>query len=277
LDKILLRLDDDSYYREPHPKDAIFLHHSESFFRPDWLVKSWDRDKRDSTNKIRYGAAFVIGGQSPLDPKNQEWDGKVVQAFDPSSWSHSLSIKAKNNTFLNQKSISIEICNLGPLDLNLEGNFFSSDKILIPEDQVCELAVPFRGHKYFHKYSDKQLDSLKKLIVNLSEKFEIDLGRGLKKEILKSELQAPENISVEKLQKWLNKNGFLDERGEKLVENGIMDPKTKFAFDQIGKNPFSLNFQALNGASGLWSHSNVRMDVSDVFPQPELIAMIKTL
>lgn len=277
MDKVFYRLDEDSYYKEPHPKDAIFLHHSGGFFRPDWLIQSWNRDKKDSTNKIRYGTAFVIGGPSPLNLNSREWDGKLVQAFEPSCWSHALSIKAKNNTFLNQKSISIELCNFGPLDLNLEGKFFSLDKILIPEEQVVELAVPFRGYKYFQKYSEKQIESLANLLIELSDKFEIDLQRGLKKEIAKSELTVPENVSTEKLQKWLNKNGFCDERGEKLLENGILDSKTKFAAEQNGKNPFSLNPQALNGFSGLWSHSNVRMDVHDVSPQPALIDMIKSL
>lgn len=277
MEKDLYRLDEDSYYDEPHPKDAIFLHHSGSFYRPDWLVKSWDRDKTESTNKIRHGAAFAIGGKDVVAKSGDSWDGKIVQAFDPHCWSHSLSIKTKSNTFLNQKSISIEICNFGPLDLTLEGKFFSDSKILIPEDQVVELDYPYRGFKYFHKYSHKQLESLSGLIKELSHRFEIDLAKGLKREIQKSSLKLPQDVSTEKLQKWLNKNGFVDDRGEKLMENGILDQKTKYAIEQIGKNPFSINASALNGSGGLWSHSNVRGDVFDLSPQPDLIEMIKSL
>ena len=277
MEKDLYRLDEDSYYDEPHPKDAIFLHHSGSFYRPDWLVKSWDRDKSESTNKIRYGAAFAIGGKDVVAKSGDTWDGKVVQAFSPECWSHSLSIKTKSNTFLNQKSISIEICNFGPLDLTLGGRFFSDSKIFIPEDQVVELDSPYRGFKYFHKYSQKQLESLSGLIKELSQKFEIDLTKGLKKEIQKSYLKLPQDLPTEKLQKWLNKNGFFDDRGEKLIENGILDQKTKYAIEQIGKNPFSINALALYGSSGLWSHSNVRGDVFDLSPQPDLIEMIKSL
>lgn len=277
MEKDLYRLNEDSYYNEPHPKDAIFLHHSGSFYRPDWLVKSWDRDKTESTNKIRYGAAFAIGGKDVVAKSGDSWDGKIVQAFDPHCWSHSLSIKIKSNTFLNQKSISIEICNFGPLDLTLEGKFFSDSKILIPEDQVVELDSPYRGFKYFHKYSSKQLESLSGLIKKLSYKFDIDLAKGLKKEIEKSSLKLPQDVSTEKLQKWLNKNGFVDDRGEKLMENGLLDQKTKYAIEQIGKNPLSINVSALNGSGGLWSHSNVRGDVFDISPQPDLIEMIKSL
>lgn len=277
MENVLHRLDEDSYYDEPHPKDAIFLHHSGSFHRPDWLVGSWDRDKSESTNKIRYGAAFAIGGKDVVEKSGNSWDGKIIQAFNPECWSHSLSIKTKSNTFLNQKSISIEICSFGPLDLTLNGRFFSDAKILIPEDQVIELGEHYRGFKYFHKYSYKQIDSLHILIKDLSKRFEIDLAKGLKKEIEKSALKLPQDVPTEKLQKWLNKNGFLDDRGEKLIENGIIDQKTKFALEQIGKNPFSINASALNGSGGLWSHSNVRGDVFDVFPQPDLIEMIKSL
>ena len=277
MEKDLYRLDEDSYYDEPHPKDAIFLHHSGSFHRPDWLVQSWDRDKSESTNKIRYGAAFAIGGKDLVESTQDEWDGKVIQAFDPSCWSHNLSIKAKNNTFLNQKSVAIEICNFGPLDLTLDGRFFSDSKILIPEDQVVELDSAYRGFKYFHKYSDKQLESVSELVKELSSRFEIDLVKGLKREIQKSSLKLPQDMPTDKLQKWLNKNGFVDDRGEKLMENGILDQKTKYAIEQIGKNPFSINPLALNGSGGLWSHSNVRGDVFDLFPQPELIEMIKSL
>ena len=277
MDKVLQRLDEDSYYAEPHPKDAIFLHHSGSFFRPDWLAQSWDRNKTHSTNKIRYGAAYVIGGKDLVQSTQDEWDGKVIQAFDPSCWSHNLSIKAKNNTFLNQKSVAIEICNFGPVEINLEGNFFSESKILIPENQVLELDHTFRVFKYFHKYSNKQLDALRVLILEISQRFEIDLGKGLKKEIAKSQLVAPENLGIDKLQKWLNKNGFVDERGEKLIETGMVDQKTKYALSQIGKDPFAISTLAINGAGGLWSHSNVRADVYDVCPQPELLSLIGSL
>jgi hypothetical protein len=40
---------------------------------------------------------------------------------------------------------------------------------------------------------------------------------------------------------------------------------------------FEVNQNALNGDHGVWSHSSVRKDKSDVSPQPELIAMLRTL
>lgn len=38
-----------------------------------------------------------------------------------------------------------------------------------------------------------------------------------------------------------------------------------------------VNAKALAGTPGMWSHSSVRKDKFDIFPQPELIAMLKSL
>lgn len=269
-------MDQNSYYADPHPKDAIFLHHTEGYFRPDWVISSWDRNKSNSTNKIRNGASMVIGGKDPNDLDNS-FDGKVFQAFPPYAWAHNLSIKAKNNTFINQKSISLELCNYGPLIESLDGSFYSRTHVRIPEDQICELDKPFRGSVYFHKYTDKQLEALGKLLPILSERFEIDLNRGLKKEIAKSDVLLPEGINGIKLQKWLNKNGFTDSWGKKIQETGEIDQRTNEALETVGKNAFSLNSVALKGGPGLWSHSNVRSDVFDITPQPDLIDLLKSL
>jgi hypothetical protein len=270
------QLDINSYYHEPHPKDSIFLHHTEGYYRPDWVIDSWNRNKANSTNKIRTAASLVIGGKA-IAEHNNSFDGNVLQAFPPCAWAHNLSIKSKKNTFLNQKSISIELCNFGPLTESLNGSFYSKSNIRISEDQICELSEPFRGFKYFHKYSEKQLISLREVLIYLSDRFEIDLNKGLKKEIIKSQTPLPEGLSRIKLQKWLNKNGFTDHWGNKIPETGEIDKRTKEAIESIGKDPFSLNQISLNGGQGLWSHSNVRMDLFDITPQPGVIDLIKSL
>ena len=122
------QLDINSYYNDPHPKDSIFLHHTEGYYRPDWVIESWNRNKTNSTNKIRTAASLVIGGKDPVK-SDDSFDGKVLQAFPPNSWAHNLSIKSKKNTFLNQKSISIELCNFGPLIESLNGGFYTRSNI----------------------------------------------------------------------------------------------------------------------------------------------------
>ena len=266
----------DAYYPNPHPKDTIYLHHTEGHFRPDWVISTWNRNRKNSTNKIRTGASLIIGGNDPLGLDNS-FDGVVIEAFPAEAWAHNLTIKAKNNTFLNQKGISIEMCCYGPLTQSLNGDFYTKTHLLIPKNQVTELSEPFRGSKFFHSYSQNQLEKLEELILHLSERFEIDLSKGIKKEILRSELSLPEGLSDQLLQKWLNQNGITDSAEKKIPENGIIDSRTLEALENLKSNPFSIKIPALNGYPGLWSHTNVRLDVNDVYPHPELISMIKRL
>jgi hypothetical protein len=40
---------------------------------------------------------------------------------------------------------------------------------------------------------------------------------------------------------------------------------------------FELNQAALKGYPGLWNHTNIRKDKSDMYPHPELLKMIASL
>lgn len=177
------KLPGSAYYNQPHPKDSLFIHDSNGHYRPDWLIESWGRDRKNSTNKIRSANAFVIGGVDPSGKGDKNYDGLIYRAFEDEMWSHHLFIKAKNNTFLNQKSIGIEICNYGPLTKTESGDFYTHTSIKVAKNQVTELENSFRGIKYYHSYTKCQIESLKNLVIHLSEKYEIDLKRGLKKEI----------------------------------------------------------------------------------------------
>lgn len=199
MDYIDYPLSESAYYQQPHPKDSIFLRDSSGHYRPDWLIESWGRDRKNSTNKIRSSSAFVIGGQSPDGKGDKKYDGVIYRAFDETMWSHHLFIKAKNNTFLNQKSIGIDICNYGPLTKTENGDFYTSTQIKVNKNQVTELESPFRGTRYFHSYSDAQIKSIKSLILELSEKYEINLKRGLKKEIEKFGVYGGFELSEEAL------------------------------------------------------------------------------
>ena len=45
--------------------------------------------------------------------------------------------------------------------------------------QIVELSQAFRGFKFWHKYSDKQIESLKELILHVASKHGIDVRKGL--------------------------------------------------------------------------------------------------
>ena len=216
-------LDDGEYYKEIVPKDTIFIHHTAGSHRPDWTIHGWEKDRNKSGTRLPVATAYVIGGVSTTDG-NTSFDGIVYKAFDDKYWAHHLGLTTGNNVALNKKSIGIEICSYGPLTKTKSGIFLNYVNKEVPAHMVGELATPYRGFKYYQKYTPKQIAALKELLLDISKRHNIDLKKGLYQ--LKS---------------------------------------------------FEQSADALIGKPGLWSHSSVRRDKFDMWPQPELIAMIATL
>jgi N-acetyl-anhydromuramyl-L-alanine amidase AmpD len=227
-------LSEDEYYKKETNKNTIWLHHTAGGSRPDWTIGGWEKDfqkdeegnpKLDSDGNalpLRVGTHFVIGRKSsstdfPL------WDGKVLRAFDERYWAYHLGISTKNSEQLNSRSIGIEICNYGPLTLGKDEKFYNYVNKPVNKIDVVELSKPFRGYKFWEKYTDAQLESTRKLIIHLSKIWNME------------------------------------------IESGIYD-ENWFNYDQKW---FSLG--------GLRTHTQVRKDKFDLFPQPELIQMLNSL
>jgi len=226
IKKILLEKDE--YYSEIFEKDTIYLHHTAGSHRPDWTVASWEHDKTKTGLSLKVATAYVIGGLSTRDSKDNAWDGVVVNAFDDKFWAHHLGTTLPNNSILNKKSVAIEICNYGPLILGKDGQYYNYVKSVVPKEMVIKLNKPFRGYTYYHAYTEKQLKSLKELMLLIAEKHpKIDLKKGLLE----------------------------------IINNDAC---------------FEVNQIAQKGWPGVWSHSNVRSDKSDVYPHPQLIELLKS-
>lgn len=219
------------YYADIRKKTTIYLHHTAGGHRPDWTIDGWKHDRTKTGDKLAVATTYVIGGLSTTNNESM-YDGVLYRAFDEKYWAHHLGLKTQNNRKLNQSSIAIEICNYGPLIKNSQGKFINYVKKEVPQSMVVTLEEPFRGYKYYHKYTDKQLKTLKSLLIELSERHKIDLSKGI---------------------------------GERLLPPF----KPNHAFD--------VQDLALSGSSGLWTHSNVRRDKTDCFPQPELVSLILSL
>ena len=150
------------------------------------------------------------------------WDGKVLKAFDDRYWAYHLGI-TENSKELNSKSVSIEICNYGQLTPGRDGKFYNYVNKPINNEDVVELSKPFKGYKYWEKYTDVQLESTRKLILYLKNRWNIE------------------------------------------IESGIYN-EDWFEYDEKW---FSLG--------GLRTHTQVRKDKFDLFPQPELLQMLNSL
>lgn len=221
-------LEQGEFYAEVTPKDTIFLHHTAGSHRPDWVVSgAWENDKNKAGQKLPVATAFVIGGISTTDG-NADWDGVIVRAFDEKYWAHHLGTSLPNNKQLNMKSVAIEICNYGYVIKGKDGQFYNYVNKPVPASMVIELDQPFRGYKFYHKYTDKQIEALGQLIKFLAEKFNINLKKGLA-EVISS------------------------------------------------ASAFELNIAAQRGAPGVWSHSNVLQGKFDLYPDPRIISLLKSL
>ena len=179
------------FIREPYPlrsganqfkaertrKKGITLHYAVEPHNPFRVIDVWNKDSRGAV-----ATHFVIGGK--LGNAN-EHDGKVIQAFSLDYWAYHIAatrtgLPSSWSKDLNESMIGIECCTLGNLERLDNGRFYSeSRRVFVPEDEVCILDKPFRTYQYWHKMSDKMLESLEQLCKDLLKKFNILLDGDL--------------------------------------------------------------------------------------------------
>lgn len=230
-----------SEYMTSSKPEYIFLHHTAGWHRPTQVVDAWSRDSRG-----KVATEFVLGGPS-ISGNDYTHDGELVQAFPEGNWGWHLGT---GSSHIHRNSVGIEVCNFGYLEeggyhkwveVNGKGKavwvakgvglFYSYVGVPAHATQVVELKEPFRGHKFWHRYSDRQLEVLKDWIYAVAERDNIDPRVGL--------------------QEWIKQEG----------------PKA-----------FEFKPEALQGkVKGLLTHTNVRKDKFDMFPQQELLDMILSL
>jgi N-acetyl-anhydromuramyl-L-alanine amidase AmpD len=148
-------LSDDQYFKDKYTKRQIVLHHTVSNGNAKNVIKWWQKQTE------RIGTAFVI-----------DREGIINKAFSSAHWAHHLGTKEFNNTILNKQSIGIELCCWGSLTYKNE-KYFSSTNVEVPIEEVTTYDYLFRGIRYYQKYTDKQLESLKALLQYLCETYKI--------------------------------------------------------------------------------------------------------
>jgi N-acetyl-anhydromuramyl-L-alanine amidase AmpD len=188
ISKYLLKPDE--YYTTEEKKEWLFLHHTAGWNNPFAVVDSWETDTRG-----KVGTEYVIGGRhlQTLDAKH---DGNIVQCF-PSHKNYGWHIGI-GNTLVHRASIGIEVCNFGWLvkdgndfktyiSLDNTGKVIKGKGPIVNPSEVCDLGKEFRGYRYYHKYTDAQLTSLKYLITKIANETGIDVTKGLKEKIKTSD------------------------------------------------------------------------------------------
>ena len=148
----------------------------------------------------------------------------MVQAFPEGGYGWHLGKNGSQH--MHTHSVGIEVCNFGYV---VNGKTYAGTRV--DESQIVTLSKPFRGYKTWHRYSDAQIEELKKWILWVGERDSIDVRKGLVEEIKKK-----------------------------------------------GVDGFEFNEDAYYGrVKGMWTHTNVRKDKTDMFPQQELVDMLVSL
>lgn len=175
LEKIVqYNLPDVQFVKEEHAKKQIVLHHSAGWDNARGMFDGWAADKQ------RVATALGI-----VD------DGTIYQCFPSKYWAWHINVLSKGNAIrtdarfkkfmtyahaesLEKSSVAVEVCNWGPLVFDGNATFKSWAGAKIDEKKVVEYDGPgFRGHKYFERYTDAEIESLWKLIRYWSQRYDI--------------------------------------------------------------------------------------------------------
>jgi len=147
----------DQYVPQVTKKNQIVLHHTVSDPSNSKGDISW---WLQTTSRI--ATAVVI-----------QDDGKVFQCFSSRLWAWHLGA---GNTNLDKHSIGIEIDNWGPLTKKSDG-FYNvyNKKVKLKDNELIYFKDGFRGHHYFQKYTETQLDSVGELLLLWNKRYDIPL------------------------------------------------------------------------------------------------------
>ena len=166
-------LDVSEYVYESTGKSQIVLHHTAGNSSGVNTINHWNNDKRG-----RIATCVTISGKG--SSKNTH-DGEICQAFSSKYWAYHLGIKPDvfrsrgiKYQRLDKIAIGIEICNWGYLTLK-DGKYYNYVNREVSADQVVVLDEPYKRHKYYHAYTDAQIESVRQLLVFWNERYGIPL------------------------------------------------------------------------------------------------------
>ncbi len=145
------------YYKEEFKKKSIILHHTAS-------GKGSEGDRTFWASNIEHVATSHIINR----------DGSVCQLYNSKYWAHHIGSTHPNNRILNQQSIGIEIDSWGILTWR-DGKFYTYTNQIIPESDVIEYDKSFRGGRFFERYTPRQIEAVRLLLLFWGDAYNIPL------------------------------------------------------------------------------------------------------
>jgi hypothetical protein len=182
-------LSEKEYLRGEGNNDWVCMHHTAGWNNPYATIDQWERDTRGAV-----ATEFVIGGQKITDG-DTKYDGEALQCFPEGIGAYGWHLGIGNN-LMHRNTIGLELNNFGYLTkggfskrINGKSVFIQRKKdhlytyvgteIAPDSNQVVELSNEFRGFKFWHKYSDAQLEKSKEILQYIEKRDSIDIRRGL--------------------------------------------------------------------------------------------------
>lgn len=156
---------DNQFIKEETKKTQIYLHHTVSGLNSAVGVANYF-----NSNPERVAVQIILNG-----------DGTALQLYSTKYWGYHLGLT--NEVFakfklpfqwLDKVSIGVEICAYGRL-LYHDNKYWSVYGNEVPIDQVCILDEEFRGGLYYHKYTEAQIETLRKLLLYWKDFWNIPL------------------------------------------------------------------------------------------------------
>ena len=153
--------DNSYYFEEEFPKERIVLHFTAGFLKGDIAQLS--------RQSVEVSVPFVIARS-----------GHIYNLWKSKYWSYHLGPGTiGGNTEMSQKSIGIELSNIGFLRKKAGGllhTFYSKDDVYCTEADTAlyqKLPTSYRDELYFAKYTNAQYNSLILLLRYLSARYKI--------------------------------------------------------------------------------------------------------
>ena len=156
------------YINGKYNNDYIVLHHTAGYDNPKAVVDCWAKDSLG-----RVATEFVIGGQRCTDGRSI-YDGQIVRTYPEGNQGY--HIGTSGSSYMNIHSVGIELCNMGWVK---NGKTYTGS--IVRPDQIVSLNEPFRGYINWHKYTTKQIEVLRDLLLYVANRDNIDLHTGIYK------------------------------------------------------------------------------------------------
>jgi len=171
---------EDQYVKEIFPKHQICLHHSAGWDNARGMFAGWAQDKARIATCCAVSDDGTIWQAQGFSSKFYAWHINPYSKYNQLTQDQRHLVQ-KNSKWYEQSSVGVEILNWGPLSYH-GGKFHTwvndfghrGRGVTIPEKKVVEYeGEGWRGHRYYERYTDEEMQSTYELLKYWMKSFDI--------------------------------------------------------------------------------------------------------